>query len=68
MAQPDYEMTPSPHNQHGRRSRETDPEFFSREPVVYRGMNDIEDALDRGDLNYVNNWIKEQYQKTHNHE
>ena len=61
-------MTRPPHNQHGRRSRETDPEFFSREPVVYRGMNDIEDALERGDLNYVNNWLKEQYQKTHSHE
>ena len=61
MAQPDHEMTRIP-------SPETDPEHFPFGPLEYEGTGEVEAALNRGDIEFVNDWLRKQHEKSHPHE
>lgn len=49
-------------------SPETDPEHFPASPLEYEGTGEVEVALNRGDIEFVNEWLRKQYEKSHPHE
>ena len=47
---------------------ETDPEQFPSGPLEYEGTGEVEQAINRGDVEFVNEWLRKQYEKSKSHE